>query len=181
MLAFIRPAAAARLGASRTARGRGADRGAKQSATLAGSSSSGDLRLAGAIAYWLFDAAVLWAMLHAFGAAPRLPVVVIAYFVGQAANTLPIPGSVSGGIAGVLIAFGLPAVIALPAVLAYRTVSRVAADADRGRAAPGPALDDRALGSRRLPPGRAATSRNEDRRIAGKRSSTYPATASHRS
>ena len=84
---------------------------------------SADLRLAGAIAYWAFDAAVLWAMLHAFGAAPLLPVVAIAYFVGQAANTSPIPGAVSGGIAGVLIAFGLPASIALPAVLAYRTVS----------------------------------------------------------
>jgi putative heme transporter len=84
---------------------------------------STDVRLAGAIAYWVFDAAVLWAMLHAFGAAPLLPVVAIAYFVGQAANTVPIPGSVSGGIAAVLIAFGLPAAIALPAVLAYRTVS----------------------------------------------------------
>ena len=84
---------------------------------------SGDLRLAGAVAYWLFDAAVLWAMLHAFGAAPAVPVVVLAYFVGQAANTLPIPGSVSGGIAAVLIAFGLPAGLALAAVLAYRTVS----------------------------------------------------------
>ncbi len=84
---------------------------------------SGDLRLAGAPAYWLFDAAVLWAMLHAFGGSPAIPVVVIAYFVGQAANTLPIPGSVSGGIAGVLIAFGIPAAIAIPAVLAYRTVA----------------------------------------------------------
>jgi uncharacterized membrane protein YbhN (UPF0104 family) len=31
---------------------------------------SGDLRLAGAVAYWMFDAAVLWAMLHAFGSPP---------------------------------------------------------------------------------------------------------------
>jgi uncharacterized membrane protein YbhN (UPF0104 family) len=84
---------------------------------------SGDLRLVGAVAYWLFDAAVLWAMLRAFGAAPAVPVVVLAYFVGQAANTLPIPGSVSGGVAAVLIAFGLPAGLALAAVLAYRTVS----------------------------------------------------------
>ena len=66
---------------------------------------------------------MLWATLHAFGAAPALPVVVLAYFVGQVANTLPLPGSVSGGIAGVLIAFGVPAVLALAAVLAYRTVA----------------------------------------------------------
>jgi uncharacterized membrane protein YbhN (UPF0104 family) len=84
---------------------------------------SGDLRVAGAAIYWLFDAAVLWAMLHAFGAPPALPVVALAYFLGQVANTLPLPGTVSGGIAGVLIAFGVPAGLALPAVLAYRTVS----------------------------------------------------------
>lgn len=84
---------------------------------------SGDARLSGAISYWAFDAAVLWAMLHAFGHAPALAIVVLAYFVGQVANTLPIPGSVSGGIAGVLIAFGVPAEIALPAVLGYRTIA----------------------------------------------------------
>jgi uncharacterized membrane protein YbhN (UPF0104 family) len=84
---------------------------------------SGDARLAGAVAYWAFDAAVLWAMLHAFGSPPVLPVVVLAYFVGQVANTLPIPGSVSGGIASVLIAFGVAPALAVPAVLAYRTIA----------------------------------------------------------
>ena len=84
---------------------------------------SGDLRLGGAIAYWVLDAAVLWSMLRAFGAPPAIPIVVLAYFVGQVANTLPIPGSVSGGIAGVLLAFGVPAGLALPAVLAYRTIA----------------------------------------------------------
>jgi len=84
---------------------------------------SGDRRLAGAIAYWAFDAGVLWAMLHAFGSPPVLPVLALAYLVGQVANTVPIPGSVSGGIAGVLIAFGVPAEVALPSVLAYRTVA----------------------------------------------------------
>jgi len=84
---------------------------------------SRDARLAGAPAYWALDAAVLWSMLHAFGHAPSVAVVVLAYFVGQVANTLPLPGSVSGGIAGVLIAFGVPAAVALPAVLAYRTIA----------------------------------------------------------
>jgi uncharacterized membrane protein YbhN (UPF0104 family) len=84
---------------------------------------SGDHRLAGAAAYWMFDAAVVWAALHAFGTPPALPVVALAYFVGQVANTLPIPGSVSGGMAGVLIAFGVHADVALPAVLAYRTIA----------------------------------------------------------
>jgi uncharacterized membrane protein YbhN (UPF0104 family) len=84
---------------------------------------SGDLRLVGAIAYWVFDAAVLWAMLHALGVPPALPVVALAYFVGQVANTIPLPGTVSGGMAGVLVAFGVPVELALPAVLAYRTVA----------------------------------------------------------
>jgi putative heme transporter len=84
---------------------------------------SGDLRLAGAVAYWLFDAAVLWAMLHAFGSPPALPVVALAYLIGQVANTVPLPGSVSGGMTGVLIAFGVPIGLALPAVLAYRTIA----------------------------------------------------------
>jgi uncharacterized membrane protein YbhN (UPF0104 family) len=84
---------------------------------------SGDARLAGAVAYWAFDAAVVWAMLRAFGSAPVLPVVALAYFVGQVANTLPIPGSVSAGMAGVLIAFGVPAELAVPSVLAYRAVA----------------------------------------------------------
>jgi uncharacterized membrane protein YbhN (UPF0104 family) len=82
-----------------------------------------DARLLGAVAYWAFDAAVLWAMLHAFGASPAMPVVALAYFVGQVANTLPVPGSVSGGMTGVLIAFGMPAEVALPAVLAYRAAA----------------------------------------------------------
>jgi uncharacterized membrane protein YbhN (UPF0104 family) len=84
---------------------------------------SGDPRLAGAIAYWVFDAAVVWAMLHAFGSPAVVPVVALAYFVGQVANTLPIPGSVSLGMTGVLIAFGVPAELAVPSVLAYRAVA----------------------------------------------------------
>src|SRR5438876_672586 len=55
---------------------------------------AGDPRLAGAFAYWAFDAAVLWSMLHAFGSPPGLPVIALAYLVGQVANTIPLPGSV---------------------------------------------------------------------------------------
>jgi uncharacterized membrane protein YbhN (UPF0104 family) len=83
----------------------------------------GDPRLAGAIAYWVFDAAVVWATLHAFGSAPAIAVIALAYFVGQVANTLPIPGSVSAGMAGVLVAFGVPATVAIPSVLAYRAIA----------------------------------------------------------
>jgi uncharacterized membrane protein YbhN (UPF0104 family) len=122
-LAFIHPGGRvtnSRVGARLATAAQTVGAGVRDACSLV---RSADLRLVGALAYWAFDAAVLWAMLHAFGGAPLLPVVAIAYFVGQAANTIPIPGAVSGGIAGVLIAFGIPAPIALPAVLAYRTVS----------------------------------------------------------
>jgi uncharacterized membrane protein YbhN (UPF0104 family) len=84
---------------------------------------SRDVRLAGAVVYWGLDAAVLWAMLHAFGSPPAIPVVALAYLIGQVANTVPLPGTVSGGMTGVLIAFGVSPALALPAVLAYRAVA----------------------------------------------------------
>jgi uncharacterized membrane protein YbhN (UPF0104 family) len=82
-----------------------------------------DFRLAGAIAWWSFDMFVLWAMLNAFGAPPALAVVVLAYFLGQVGNTIPIPGAVSGGLVGALIAFGVQADLAIVSVLAYRAIA----------------------------------------------------------
>jgi putative heme transporter len=84
---------------------------------------SGDPRLLGAIAWWAFDAAVLWAMLHALGAPPSLAVIVLAYFMGQVANTIPIPGAASGGMVAVLLAFGVETDLAVASVLAYRSVA----------------------------------------------------------
>jgi uncharacterized membrane protein YbhN (UPF0104 family) len=84
---------------------------------------SGDPRLLGAIAWWAFDGAVLWAMLHALGTPPELTVLVLAYFLGQIANTIPVPGAASGGLVGVLLAFGVEADLALASVLAYRSVA----------------------------------------------------------
>jgi uncharacterized membrane protein YbhN (UPF0104 family) len=84
---------------------------------------TGDPRLLGAVAWWALDAGVLWAMLHAFGRPPGLAVLALAYVLGQVGNTLPIPGAVSGGIAGALIACGTPAGVAVIAVLAYRTIA----------------------------------------------------------
>jgi putative heme transporter len=77
----------------------------------------------GAVAWWAFDIGVLVAMLHAFGAALPIPVVVLAYFLGTMFNVLPLPGSLSGGLAGTLVIFGAPAAPALAAVLAYRTIA----------------------------------------------------------
>lgn len=81
---------------------------------------------AGAIAYWAFDIATLWAAFRAFGASPPIPVIVLSYFVGQMASVLPIPGgigSIEGGMLGFFIAFGVNASTAALAVIAYSLLS----------------------------------------------------------
>ena len=82
-----------------------------------------DGRLLGAPIWWAFDAAVLYGMLNAFGAPPAIAVVVLGYFVGMVANTIPLPGAVSGGMVGVLLAFGVEADLALASVLSYRALA----------------------------------------------------------
>jgi uncharacterized protein (TIRG00374 family) len=82
--------------------------------------------LSGAVVYWAFDIATLWAGFRAFGGNVPLAVLVIGYFVGQLANALPIPGGiggVEGGMIGTFIAFGISGSTAVLAVLAYRIIS----------------------------------------------------------
>lgn len=79
--------------------------------------------LLGAPAWWAFDCAVLWAAFHAVGAPPAVDVLVVGYFLGQVANTIPVPGAASGGMIGVFVAFGVDAELAVAAVLAYRAVA----------------------------------------------------------
>src|SRR6476661_1397058 len=79
--------------------------------------------LLGALAWWAGDVAVLVVCLHAFGAAPAIAVVVVAYFVGILANLLPLPGGVGGvdgGMVGALVLFGVDPALAVVGVLAYR-------------------------------------------------------------
>jgi uncharacterized membrane protein YbhN (UPF0104 family) len=79
--------------------------------------------LLGAIAWWGFDIAVLWACFHAFGGSPPKGVIVMSYFVGMLANTLPLPGGiggVDGGMIGAFTAFGVDVELSVVAVLAYR-------------------------------------------------------------
>jgi len=82
--------------------------------------------LLGAVAYWGFDIATLWASFRAFGEAPAVAVVVMAYFVGSLANVIPIPGGiggVEGGMIGCFIAFRVDGSTAVLAVLCYRALS----------------------------------------------------------
>ncbi|HET9719679.1 MAG TPA: lysylphosphatidylglycerol synthase transmembrane domain-containing protein [Solirubrobacteraceae bacterium] len=87
---------------------------------------SRDPSLLGALVWWGFDIATLWACFHAFGASPNKGVIVMAYFVGWLGNTLPLPGGVGGvegGLIGAFSAFGVNVETAVVAVLAYRAFS----------------------------------------------------------
>jgi len=86
-----------------------------------------DWRLLGALGYWLFDNLTLYACLAAFGHAPSVWVVAMAYLVGMLANSVPVPGgfiAVEGGLVAMLVLFGVrPASQALAAVIIYRAIS----------------------------------------------------------
>lgn len=84
---------------------------------------SRDPALLGSLAYWAFQIAVLWAAFRAFGEAPPVAVLVMAFFVGMFGNLLPMPGGVGGvegGMIGALVAFGVDAGLVVVAVLVYR-------------------------------------------------------------
>jgi uncharacterized membrane protein YbhN (UPF0104 family) len=84
-------------------------------------------KLLGAALYYAADNAVLWAMFRAFGHAhPPITTLAMAYLIGSAAGSLPVPGGigvVEGGMIGALVLYGAPAACAGVAVLAYRAVS----------------------------------------------------------
>jgi uncharacterized membrane protein YbhN (UPF0104 family) len=83
------------------------------------------LMLIGAVGYWAWDNAVLWATFHAFGASPDLSLILMGYLIGQLGGLLPLPGGVGGidgGLIGALIVYGAPAATTAAAVLAYRVI-----------------------------------------------------------
>ncbi|MBJ7328283.1 MAG: flippase-like domain-containing protein [Solirubrobacteraceae bacterium] len=83
------------------------------------------LVLVGAIGYWAWDNAVLWAAFQAFDADVAVSVILMGYLIGQLGGLLPIPGGVGGidgGLIGTLIVFGAPAAVTVAAVLVYRVI-----------------------------------------------------------
>jgi uncharacterized membrane protein YbhN (UPF0104 family) len=81
--------------------------------------------VAGAIGYWAFDNAVLWATFEAVGADVPVSIVLIGYLIGQLGGLLPLPGGVGGidgGLIGTLVLYGAPAAATAAAVLAYRII-----------------------------------------------------------
>jgi uncharacterized membrane protein YbhN (UPF0104 family) len=83
------------------------------------------LVLLGALGYWVWDNAVLWATFHAFGSSPALTVVLMGYLIGQLGGLLPLPGGlggIDGGLLGTLVVYGTPVATTAAAVLAYRVI-----------------------------------------------------------
>ena len=83
------------------------------------------LVITGALGYWAFDNAVLWATFHAFGFSPPITVILMGYLIGQLGGLLPLPGGlggIDGGLIGTLIVYGTPAAATTAAVLVYRVI-----------------------------------------------------------
>jgi uncharacterized membrane protein YbhN (UPF0104 family) len=81
--------------------------------------------LGGAVGYWAFDNAVLWATFQAVGVSPAITVILLGYLIGQLGGLLPIPGGIGGidgGLIGTLVVFGTPLAATAAAVLAYRVI-----------------------------------------------------------
>jgi uncharacterized membrane protein YbhN (UPF0104 family) len=71
-----------------------------------------DWKLLGAVGYYAFDNAVLWAAFHAYGHTPAPSVIVMGYLVGSLGAAVPMPagnGAVEGGLIGALVLYGAPA------------------------------------------------------------------------
>jgi uncharacterized membrane protein YbhN (UPF0104 family) len=87
--------------------------------------SGNPLLFAGALGYWAFDNAVLWATFQAVGDAPPLSVILMGYLIGQLGGLLPLPGGIGGiegGLLGTLVVYGAPVDATAAAVLAYRLI-----------------------------------------------------------
>ena len=79
----------------------------------------------GAIGYWAWDNAVLWATFHAFGYSVPITVVLMAYLLGHMGGLLPLPGGlggIDGGLFGTFVLYGTPVAVTAAAVLAYRVI-----------------------------------------------------------
>ena len=83
------------------------------------------LVITGALGYWAWDNAVLWATFHAFGFSPPITVILMGYLIGQLGGLLPLPGGlggIDGGLIGTLLVYGTPAAATAAAVLVYRVI-----------------------------------------------------------
>jgi uncharacterized protein (TIRG00374 family) len=84
------------------------------------------LLIGGALAYMLFDVAMLGVCFLAFGnPVPDIGVLLMAYLIGQLGGLIPLPGGVGGvdgGLIGTLVLYGAATGPAAVAVLGYRVI-----------------------------------------------------------
>jgi hypothetical protein len=80
----------------------------------------------GGIAYLGFEVVVLWFAFRAVHAnpVPGFPIVLMAYVIGALGGSLPLPAAAGtiGGVAGMLIAYGVPHDPAIAAVVLHQAV-----------------------------------------------------------
>ena len=80
----------------------------------------------GIVSYLLFDVLVLWCAFLAVHAnpVPGFPVVILAYIIGALGGSLPLPAAAGtiGGMAGMLILYGVASHTALAAVLLHQAI-----------------------------------------------------------
>jgi uncharacterized protein (TIRG00374 family) len=82
--------------------------------------------IVGMVAYLAFDVMILWATFHAFGSAPPLAILWIAYLIGELGGLIPVPGGIGGvdaGLVGTLALYHVSLASAAGAVLAYRAIA----------------------------------------------------------
>jgi uncharacterized protein (TIRG00374 family) len=69
---------------------------------------------------------ILWATFRAFGAAPPVAILAIAYLIGELGGLIPVPGGIGGvdlGLVGAFVLYRVPITAAASAVLAYRAIA----------------------------------------------------------
>lgn len=82
--------------------------------------------IVGLIGYLGFDVSILLCTFHAFGSAPPVAIVWIAYLIGELGGLIPIPGGLGGielGLVGALVLYHVPLGAATAAVLVYRALA----------------------------------------------------------
>jgi uncharacterized membrane protein YbhN (UPF0104 family) len=81
----------------------------------------------GVVGYLVFDVLVLWCAFLAVKAhpVPGFPIVIMAYIIGALGGSLPLPASAGtiGGMAGMLILYGVAGHAALAAVLLHQAIA----------------------------------------------------------
>jgi uncharacterized membrane protein YbhN (UPF0104 family) len=83
----------------------------------------------GVVSYLVFDVLVLWCAFLAVDAhpVPGFPIVIMAYIIGALGGSLPLPAAAGtiGGMAGMLILYGVAGHAALAAVLLHQAIGLI--------------------------------------------------------